>query len=86
MIPHLLANFIRQIISAFHDIGITSDDPVNSGVSTLRDLVQWRFTKSEARKLDPAQQKVANKLCIGTNQSDKLLIEGVLGRVDTSYI
>ena len=34
----------------------------------------------------PAQQKVTNKLTTGASQSDRLLIEGVLGRVDTSYI
>lgn len=33
-----------RIISAFHDLGITSDDPVDSQVRTLRDLAGSRLT------------------------------------------
>jgi saccharopine dehydrogenase-like NADP-dependent oxidoreductase len=44
-------------ISAFHDIGITSDDPVDQGVSTLRDLVFSRFTKKSAMGFDDFQKE-----------------------------
>lgn len=32
-----------NVISAFHDIGLTSDDPVPDGVKTLRDLAESKF-------------------------------------------
>lgn len=43
------------IISAFHDIGITSDDPVEDGVSTIRDLCHWRFSKVSPQSLTKYQ-------------------------------
>lgn len=33
------------VISAFHDIGITSDDLCPAEVKTIRDLCNWRFSK-----------------------------------------
>jgi len=33
------------IISAFHDVGLTSDDLIPEGVNNLRDLCAWRFSK-----------------------------------------
>jgi saccharopine dehydrogenase-like NADP-dependent oxidoreductase len=32
------------IISAFHDIGLTSDDPAGDHVKTLRDLLESRLS------------------------------------------
>jgi saccharopine dehydrogenase-like NADP-dependent oxidoreductase len=32
------------IISAFHDVGLTSDDQVAEGVTTLRELTMWRLS------------------------------------------
>jgi saccharopine dehydrogenase-like NADP-dependent oxidoreductase len=33
------------IISAFHDVGLTSDDIIPEGVTNLRQLCEWRFSK-----------------------------------------
>ena len=33
-----------HVISAFHDIGLTSDDPIPDGITTLRDLAESKFT------------------------------------------
>jgi hypothetical protein len=34
------------IISAFHDMGLTSDDPVPSEVKTLRDLAHSKLVRA----------------------------------------
>lgn len=31
------------VISAFHDVGLTSDDPIPDSVKTLRELTLWRL-------------------------------------------
>lgn len=41
-----------HIISAFHDIGLTSDDLVPDGVKTLRDLAEARFKGSKYADLN----------------------------------
>lgn len=74
------------VISAFHDVGLTTDDPINSGVSTLRDLTFWRFTKIRETKFDEWTKGVVAKLTTGMNQNDKLLTEGFLMRVDSKYL
>lgn len=73
------------MISAFHDVGLTSDDLINSGVSTLRDLTFWRFTKVKELPLDDHKKSLIAKLTTGMNQTDKLLTEGFLSRVDTKH-
>ena len=40
------------VISAFHDIGLTSDDLVPENVQTLRDLAESRFTGSPFSNLN----------------------------------
>lgn len=40
------------IISAFHDVGLTSDDACDASVVTLRDLTLWRFTKVKPFEFD----------------------------------
>ena len=53
------------IISAFHDIGITSDDPVDQGVSTLRDLAFPRFTVRPNQGFDDVQKAIVQNLTAG---------------------
>lgn len=74
------------IISSFHDIGITSDDPVGEGVSTLRDLAMWRFTKTPAMQMDSFKSSLIEKFTDGLPQNDKLLAQGLLSRADTSFL
>ena len=72
------------IISAFHDLGITSDDAVDAGVSSLKDLTFWRFTKTPELRMDEWQKKLIAKLTLGASLTDKLLIEGVLARASVA--
>jgi saccharopine dehydrogenase-like NADP-dependent oxidoreductase len=44
-----------NVISAFHDIGFTSDDPVASEVKTLRDLALSRFKGTPLASLSTYQ-------------------------------
>ena len=64
-------------------MGLTSDDPINAGVSTLRDLTFWRFTKVRETPFDDFKKNLVAKLTTGMNQTDKILTEGMLMRVDT---
>lgn len=41
-----------NVISAFHDIGLTSDDPVPENAKTLRDLAESRFAGSKFSDLN----------------------------------
>lgn len=70
------------IVSAFHDIGITSDDACDAGVKTLRDLVTWRLTKVAEQELSASQKALIAKMSTGMAPKDKALTEGVLARTD----
>jgi saccharopine dehydrogenase (NADP+, L-glutamate forming) len=35
------------VISAFHDLGLTSDDLIDPSVHTLRELALWRISKTK---------------------------------------
>lgn len=35
------------VISAFHDLGLTSDDIIDASVNTLRELTLWRISKTK---------------------------------------
>lgn len=35
------------VISAFHDLGLTSDDLIDPSVSTLREMTLWRIKKTK---------------------------------------
>jgi len=50
------------VISAFHDIGLTSDDAVDAKVKTLRDLTLWRLSKSAEKQLNAHQQSLLKKI------------------------
>lgn len=76
-----------QIISSFHDLGLTSDDLVGDGVSSLRDLCMWRFSKVPAKSSMPAVvSQLCSKLTDGMQENDRQLVEGVLSRTDFSYL
>lgn len=73
-------------MSAFHDIGLTSDDKVpHSDVLTMRQLAIARFAKVP-RKPDNGHAHVIKALCEGREKDDQLLIEEFLNRVDISYM
>lgn len=40
-----------RIISAFHDVGLTSDDPVPVGIKTLRELADSKIDDSDMKKI-----------------------------------
>lgn len=40
-----------NVISAFHDIGLTSDDPVPQNVKTLRDLAESKLVGTKLSDL-----------------------------------
>lgn len=74
------------VISAFHDIGLTSDDPIDPKVSTLRELAMWRFTKVKPLKVDAATLELLKKLSVGMPAKDAELLHNMITRVDTSYL
>jgi len=82
-----------HVISAFHDIGLTSDDPVPDGVSTLRDLAESKFRGTKLANLDhyyPEAKTAMMALCSeleeeGTKNSDYCLLRQFCN-VDISHI
>lgn len=74
------------VISAFHDIGLTSDDPIDPKVSTLRELAMWRFTKVKPLAVDAATKELLKKLSVGMPAKDADLLHNIISRVDTSYL
>ena len=75
-----------QVISAFHDLGLTSDDPVDASVKTLRDLTVWRMSKRPEHSLNDQQRNLLAKMTTGMPQKDIDLTYGVIKRVDFSYL
>jgi len=74
------------IISSFHDCGLTSDDKIPADVTTLRQLTNWRFTKTKAMPLDDGTKALLTKLQSGMKAEDKSLLEGLISRVDYVYL
>lgn len=74
------------VISAFHDVGLTSDDPIESKVSTLRELALWRFSKINQKQIDADTTALIKKLSVGMANNDAQLLAGLISRVDTSYL
>jgi len=52
-----------SIISACHDIGLTSDDPVADGVTNLKELAFSRFRIVNARAVDEHLRSVIQTYC-----------------------
>lgn len=74
-----------SIISCFHDVGLTSDDPVADGVRTLRDLCLWRFSQVPGKPLTGARKKIQDKLTKGMPAEDCRLVEGMFARTDVRH-
>lgn len=74
-----------SIISCFHDVGLTSDDPVGDGVSTLKDLCFWRFSIVNTTPLAGFKKQLCDILTNGMQPNDKLLVEGMLSRSDMRH-
>lgn len=74
------------IISAFHDVGLTSDDPVPEQVNTLRQLCQWRFSLSKENNVSSDVRQLIDNLAKGCSSDDAQIVKGVLSRVDTAYL
>jgi len=75
-----------SVISAFHDVGLTSDDLVADGVQTLRDLCRQRFERVAAWTLTAGKRELCARLTDGLPEADRRLVEGLLSRVDTGYL
>jgi len=71
-----------SIISCFHDVGLTSDDPVGEGVKTLKELCHWRYSIVPGKPLTGAKKALCAKLTNGMETNDRLLVEGMLSRTD----
>lgn len=75
-----------QIISAFHDLGLTTDDPVPAEVKNLRQLAISRFAKVPKRQQDPSYAEMVKRLTEGVPKDSSMLIEELLSRVDFGYM
>lgn len=77
-----------DIISSFHDIGLTSDDPADAGVKTLRDLLESRLggVHKHNASLGPRAQGMVETVTRGMPAADANLVKRALSRVDFSYI
>jgi hypothetical protein len=49
-------------------------------------LTFWRFTKIKETPFDDFKKNVVAKITTGMSQTDKLLTEGMLMRVDTKHL
>ena len=74
------------IISAFHDVGLTSDISVPAGVKTLRDLVDSLTANADLKKCHPAVDEVINSVMMGIEEGDAYFIKRFLASIDISYI
>jgi len=75
-----------SIISAFHDIGITSDDPAANGVETLRHLLESRLQGAGGHI--SANQKLVNQHTdeLLPEPKDNSLMKQAFTRIDMSHI
>ena len=67
-------------------MGLTSDDTVGDGISTLKDLCFWRFSVVNGTPLSGFKRQLCDTLTNGMAQNDKLLVEGMLSRADMRYL
>ncbi len=73
------------IISIFHDMGLTSDDAVPSGVKTLRDLALSRLQRS-SKSLHPLAQAAIKDSFESLSKDDQDLTQRLMSDIDTSYV
>jgi len=76
------------IISAFHDIGLTSDDPCEPHVRTLRDLLQSRLQGAHHHNasVGPRSVQVIDQVTNAMDKEDQSLLRTALSRVDFSFL
>jgi saccharopine dehydrogenase (NADP+, L-glutamate forming) len=74
------------IISAFHDVGLTSDDPIPDGIHNLKELCAWRFSLIEPKVHQGFEKGVIAGQGNDLSKDDKDLTRNLLNRVDFSYL
>lgn len=75
-----------SIISAFHDLGLTSDMLVPEGVKTLRDFVNSLTYDADVSKCHPSVDEAIESVLMGINEEDRDFLKRFLAKVDVSYI
>jgi saccharopine dehydrogenase (NADP+, L-glutamate forming) len=73
------------IISAFHDLGLTSDDPVPPSVVSLRDLALSR-TQRASKSLHPLAQAAIKESFENLSPADQDLTLRLMSDLDLSYV
>jgi len=74
-----------DIISSFHDIGLTSDDPADKSIKTLRDLLESRLGGVH-KPLGPRTAALVAAVTRGMPAADADLVKRALARADFAYI
>jgi saccharopine dehydrogenase-like NADP-dependent oxidoreductase len=73
------------IISIFHDMGLTSDDPVPASVVTLRDLALSKLSKA-SKSLHPKAHQAIKDSLESLSQEDLDLTLRLMSDIDVSYV
>lgn len=76
------------IISAFHDIGLTSDDPCQDHVKTLRDLLESRLQGVHKHNSTTGAQSmdILDRVSNAMAKEDQALLKSAMSRVDFSFL
>lgn len=74
------------IISAFHDLGLTSDLLIPEGVKTLRDFVNSLTYDADTSKCHAFADEAIDSILLGINSEDRDFLKRFLAKVDVSYI
>jgi saccharopine dehydrogenase (NADP+, L-glutamate forming) len=72
------------IISAFHDIGLTSDDKAPSNIRTLRDLLEFRLQNTTFNS--HPHEKHIEKASNGMSAQDVALIKKAFAKIDFAHL
>lgn len=76
-----------SIISAFHDIGLTSDDPAEDSVTTLRGLLESRLKLQKANSNHPNKAKIEEAINqLLSADADKDLMARTFATIDLTFI
>jgi saccharopine dehydrogenase-like NADP-dependent oxidoreductase len=73
-----------SIISAFHDIGLTSDDKAPQSVKILRDLLEFRLQNTSFTS--HPNQKFIEKATSGMSSQDVSLMKKAFMKIDFSHL
>jgi hypothetical protein len=74
------------IISAFHDLGLTSDEPVPDHVKHLRCLAESRLKDCKSCDKNSMINESINQVMMGISNEDECFTRRFLSKVDTSYL